>query len=74
MMPQALHQIPPAGSPQRQNLGPKLVKSIQGRTPERLPKTLLIAHDAFAFSEDAVQTALAPTVKRLSELFEKSPK
>ena len=38
--------------------------------PEQLPKTLLIANDAFAFSEDAVQTALAPTVKRLSELFD----
>jgi amidase len=38
--------------------------------PERLPKRLLIAHDAFASSDDTVQAALAPKLKRLSELFD----
>ena len=38
--------------------------------PERLPKRLLIARDAFASSDDTVQAALAPKLKRLSELFD----
>ncbi len=37
-------------------------------TPTALPKTLLIATDAFAFADPGVTTALAPLVDRLTDL------
>ena len=41
---------------------------LDEQIPTALPNQLLIATDAFGFADDSVQTALAPTVAKLSDL------